>query len=115
MVDLKNIILGGKIRFPTKFPFSEEGRDLVKKLICVTPEKRLGYNGIEEIMNHPWFKDINWDDLYQKKIHGDLLVNVLKAENFHTTVQESMQQPTNIKIQDFTWNADENLFKKNNF
>ena len=72
--DLKNLILGGKFRFPLNTKFSDEGKDIVSKLICVNPEKRLGSKGIEEIMNHPWFKEINWDDLYEKKIKGDLMV-----------------------------------------
>lgn len=80
--DLKNVILGGKFAFPTKYNLSENGKDIIRKLICVNPEKRLGYNGIEEIMNHPWFQEINWEDLYNKKVKSDLLINVLKAENF---------------------------------
>ena len=32
------------------------------------PPKRLGYNGFDEIKNHPWFSDIDWDALYKKEI-----------------------------------------------
>ena len=31
-------------------------------------EKRLGYKGYEEIKNHPWLSDFNWDDLFNKII-----------------------------------------------
>ena len=31
-------------------------------------ERRLGYNGFEEIKNHPWFNNFNWDDLFNKKL-----------------------------------------------
>lgn len=33
------------------------------------PEERLGSIADSlEVMSHPWFKDINWSDLLQKKI-----------------------------------------------
>ena len=31
-------------------------------------EKRLGYNGYDEIKNHPWLSNFNWDDLLNGKI-----------------------------------------------
>lgn len=37
--------------------------DLIKKLLVFEPEKRLGHNSIEELMNHPWFKDFNWENI----------------------------------------------------
>lgn len=33
----------------------------------VQPKLRLGYQGAHEIKNHPFFSDINWEYLYQKK------------------------------------------------
>lgn len=27
------------------------------------PLKRLGFNGVSEIKNHPWLKDFSWKDL----------------------------------------------------
>ena len=32
------------------------------------PKKRLGAKGIKEIMNHEFFKGIDWDQLYHKNI-----------------------------------------------
>jgi hypothetical protein len=31
------------------------------------PSNRLGANGINELKDHPWFKNYPWDDMYQKK------------------------------------------------
>ncbi len=37
------------------------------------PKKRLGYNGAEEIKNHEFFKNINWQDVYDKKIKSPFI------------------------------------------
>lgn len=48
---------------------SPQAKDLIKKLICFDPSKRLGANtdekftsGGEEIRNHAWFGGIDWDN-----------------------------------------------------
>ncbi|KAM3126379.1 hypothetical protein CJJ07_000925 [Candidozyma auris] len=63
-------ILDGKIDWP---PLSEEeekeicppeAKDLIKKLLVINYEERLGYNGADEIKSHPYFNHINWETLY---------------------------------------------------
>jgi len=36
------------------------------------PDNRLGTNGAEEIKAHPWFKNVNWNDLSQKKVLNEI-------------------------------------------
>lgn len=43
--------------------FTPEAKDLCYKLLRKKGSDRLGFNGAEEIMNHSYFKDLNWDDL----------------------------------------------------
>ena len=40
----------------------------INGLIERKKEKRLGSNGFQEIKEHPWLSNLNWDDLYNKKI-----------------------------------------------
>lgn len=47
---------------------SPEAYDLICGLLQRDPTKRLGYYSADEIKNHPWFKDIDWDKLYRKEI-----------------------------------------------
>lgn len=42
---------------------SPEARDFMERLMTLDPEKRLGYNGAEEVKQHPFFQTINWDTL----------------------------------------------------
>ncbi|KAG7127960.1 serine/threonine protein kinase IRE like [Verticillium longisporum] len=67
-------ILARKIQWPdeTECEISDEAKDLINKLLCMEPSKRLGSNledkfqsGGEEIRSHPWFNGINWDTLVE--------------------------------------------------
>ena len=47
-------------------PVSENAKDLIRKLLTVDHHQRLGAESIQEILDHPWFSDIDWnhvDDL----------------------------------------------------
>ncbi|CAA3008186.1 serine threonine- kinase 38-like [Olea europaea subsp. europaea] len=63
--------------FPNDVRVSPEARDLIRRLLCDV-ENRLGSNGAEEIKVHPWFKDIQWDKLYdidaayKPEVNGEL-------------------------------------------
>lgn len=66
-------ILARKIGWPDNdedYQISEEAKDLMNRLMCTDPARRLGSNmddkfasGGEEIRSHPWFADVNWDTL----------------------------------------------------
>lgn len=66
------LIKSGRIIFPDpdkhKIYMSKEMQDLIVKLLNKNPKKRLGHNGGKEVMEHPWFDDINWDLLHKKQI-----------------------------------------------
>ena len=51
--------------------FTNEAKLFLKDILVVDPIKRLGYGkkGIENIKKHIYFKDINWDDVFNKKMN----------------------------------------------
>jgi serine/threonine protein kinase len=61
-------ILAGKIAFPKLF--HKEAKGLVKKLLQADLGKRYGNlkSGADDIKQHKWFKDLDWNDLLEKKI-----------------------------------------------
>ena len=48
---------------------SDNLKDIITKLLDKNHESRLGSQGdADEIVNHPWFADMDWDGLMSKKI-----------------------------------------------
>ena len=37
---------------------------------------RLGYYGPNEVKQHIWLRDVNWDDLYDKKVKSPFMPEV---------------------------------------
>ncbi|CCK70579.1 protein kinase RIM15 KNAG_0E03200 [Huiozyma naganishii CBS 8797] len=44
-----------------------EAKDLIIKLLELDPKKRLGSNGAIEIMKHPYFNGVDWDNVYDSE------------------------------------------------
>lgn len=66
--ELFESILSNEVRFPRTL--SMEAKNLLAGLLVKQPLKRLG-GGAEdanEIKMHPFFVNINWSDLYDKKV-----------------------------------------------
>lgn len=70
--ELFDNIINGKLKLPKNI--SLEVKNLIISLLNRNPTKRLGSKpgeeGAQMIMNHPFFADINWDDLLAKKNTG---------------------------------------------
>ncbi len=70
-----------------KIKMSEECKDFISKLLEKEPMNRLGSKeGIEEVLRHPFFADLNIDDLLGKRISAPfkpkLSEDVLDVSNF---------------------------------
>jgi len=96
-------ILSGKIVFPKMFDKNAKG--LVKKLLTADLGKRYGNlkNGVEDIKTHKWFKDINWDDLIEKKIPAPFKPNTKSptdTSNFDDYPDSDEQPPAVNAAQD---------------
>ena len=72
-------ILKGKIKFPSNFP--KKAKSLVKHLLTSDLSKRYGNmkNGVNDIKNHRFFKDLDWKLLIERKLKGP---HIPKAKNY---------------------------------
>ena len=54
------------LKIPKKTEISNEATDLIFKLMN-NADKRLGINGVDEIKKHPFFKDVDWENIRSTK------------------------------------------------
>ena len=61
-------ILNGSIRYPSYFDHMV--KDLLQKLLTSDLTKRFGnlVGGSRDVMEHPWFGEVNWERLAKKEI-----------------------------------------------
>ncbi|CAH1391875.1 unnamed protein product [Nezara viridula] len=70
-----------KGKYSTPDYFSYELKDLIKNIVQVDITKRYGIlkNGVNDIKDHPWFMDMNWDALFNGHIEPPYLPDVKGA------------------------------------
>jgi len=96
-------ILAGKITFPKIF--HKEAKSLVKKLLTPDLGKRFGNlkNGANDIKEHKWFKDLNWDALLKKEIEAPfkpVIKNATDTSNFDDYPDSDQEPPAVNAAQD---------------
>ena len=98
--EIKEAILAKEIGIGVKtlkiYGWSLEGGDFINKMIKRKVRKRLGYYGIDEIKNHPWFKDVSWTELYLKKIKSPYIPK--NGDNFDKKFCEATNDFNNKDI-----------------
>lgn len=68
------LIRESPVNFPDpvrhRITVSTEAQDLICKLLDKNRKTRLGSNGIKEILEHPWFIDLDMDRLIAKELES---------------------------------------------
>ena len=95
-----NMIDEGRVRFPSAM--SADARDLISGLCTVDTSKRLGNikGGASTVKSHAWFKDIDWDALYHRKINGPIVPHLrgpADTRNFDDYEPESIHREAYTK------------------
>ena len=88
--------------------WSEESMDFINKLLKRKAEKRLGYNGIDELKNHSWMNNIDWEKLEMKKIKPPFIPN--KKENYDKNYCEEEEEIGEETIERYQIYAQSDLY-----
>ena len=67
--------------------------DFINRLLKRRTIERLGTNGIEEIMRHPWLQDIDWNKMQAKKYPSPFMPN-FSHRNYDTVSESEYGQHT---------------------
>ena len=70
--------------------WSSESADFINKLLIRRPENRLGFKGVFELKEHPWFKYYPWDDLENKSLPSPFIPE--NKDNFDKRYCESVDR-----------------------
>ena len=62
--------------------------DLINRLLQRKKKKRLGNNGINEFKNHPWFKDVQWDQVENFTFNSPFVID--SEDNFDRSYVEKI-------------------------
>ena len=95
--------------------FSNETADFINKLIQRKPKNRLGKDSINEVIEHPWFDEFDWENIKKKKLKapytpkvGDnfdkkycLQSNKVSTETMERYKKIMMNQNYNLAFKDF--------------
>lgn len=93
--------------------FTEETKSILNELVVFDPEKRLGHGpeGTENVKKHPFFKNINWDDLLAKKVFPPftpLIFSETDLSNFdHCFTEEEIDDKSDSEV-DFAHSSKNN-------
>ncbi|CAD8077734.1 unnamed protein product [Paramecium primaurelia] len=79
------LICQGELHFPQGITITNECKDLISKLLQQDSSTRIGFsNDFKEIQAHPWFQEIEWIKLKQKKKELPYIPNIIEG----TLIQE---------------------------
>ena len=91
--------------------FSENLKDLLKKLMEKDPDKRFGVINKKELKNHPFFKGINWEKLENKEINPP--INFIKQKEENEKLQsKNNKTKKNIRFIDEDYTEDNKYTKR---
>lgn len=93
------LIQTAPVKFPSAPEISSEAKDFILRLLQKDPKKRMGSGGdFDDIKKHAWFKDIDWDKLYNKKIEPPFKPKVSGEKWMDNFDQEFVQEGKNILL-----------------
>ncbi|TVU30396.1 hypothetical protein EJB05_22015 [Eragrostis curvula] len=77
------------LKFPEEARLTADAKDLISKLLC-NVDQRLGTKGAEEIKEHSWFNEVEWDKLYEiEAAYLPQVTDELDTQNFEKFEESS--------------------------
>mmetsp|Transcript_14430 Transcript_14430/g.33336 ORF Transcript_14430/g.33336 Transcript_14430/m.33336 type:complete len:141 (-) Transcript_14430:186-608(-) len=84
--------------------FEPDAADLCRRLLDKNEKTRIGSHSCEEIMRHPWFKDVNWEMIISDRMKPPFTppkdVNAASQSEIGTFAEDKAYQETVIEEKD---------------
>ncbi|CAF4231818.1 unnamed protein product [Rotaria socialis] len=91
-------------KFRPRSSFTDQLIDVVRGLLQKDLTKRLGmmFNGVNDIKKHPWFRDIDWLQIFLKKLRAPWIPDI-RANNFPDAEdEEPARSSANLHEKEFS-------------
>lgn len=90
-------VMGRQLSIPSHF--SPEAKDLIERLLNLTPNERLGAHGYDELRKHPFFKGFDWSR--PRMIRPPTLHKEVNAEGLEVVAEENWQSGVTDPLDSF--------------
>ena len=108
--------------------WSYDAADFINKLITIAPAKRLGYNGFDEVKNHPWLQDVEWekilnhsfiptikpvkDKISHKKARAKSTWNDYNSTEYELILEKMKDEKNQEKFIDYWYDENNHIYKE---
>ena len=90
--------------------YEPDAADLLRKLLLKDEKQRIGFSGCKEIMEHPYFKTLKWEDVIADREDPPFVplkdVNAMSQAEIGAFAEDKIYQETVITDQDEKYYAD---------
>jgi serine/threonine protein kinase len=108
--EIYDAILADEPLYPIHMP--RDSVSILQKLLTREPDQRLGSGptDAQEIMSQPFFRNINWDDIYHKRVEPPFLPQIKSATDTSNFDSEfTSVTPVLTPVQSGTFRAGDGL------
>ena len=94
----------------------KEAKDLIQKILIKDPTKRIGFGSkdYKEIKEHPFFKGINFDNLFEEPIPINKIYSLLESYGYIENKDESNEKDDDIYVNVLNKSENDILFDDKN-
>jgi len=94
----------------------KEAKDLIQKILIKDPTKRIGFGSkdYKEIKEHPFFKGINFDNLFEEPIPINKIYSLLESYGYIENKDESKEKDDDIYVNVLNKSENDILFDDKN-
>ncbi|KAK2624863.1 hypothetical protein QTJ16_006056 [Diplocarpon rosae] len=74
-IEIYKQIVSKPVHFPSDLAISPEAKDIIRQFCTVDRSMRLGniQDGAQRVKDHPFFRGVDWDDVYNRKYRGPII------------------------------------------
>lgn len=82
--------------------------EFIRGLLEINKQERLGSKGYKQVINHPWLKNFNWEELKEHKVRSCFQPNLELVEQY---IQQLTDNNSQLQIQLKSSKQTKELFK----